>query len=64
MIAGGGERRYVKDEAAMLRHQREVDAARTAQAILRRRHAANVALARMKRASPFLDGLAEPEAKR
>jgi hypothetical protein len=51
MTPGGGERRFVKDEAALLRHKREVDAHRTAQAILKRRHAANVALARIARAT-------------
>jgi hypothetical protein len=55
VIPGGGERRFVKDEAAMLRHKREVDAHRTAQAILRRRHAVQAAMARIRNASVPLD---------
>lgn len=51
MIPGMGKGTPVRDEAAMLRHKREIDAHRTAQAILKRRHAANVALARIARAS-------------
>lgn len=40
-------------EAELLDHKRQVDAERTAQSILKRRHAANVALARIARASRF-----------
>lgn len=62
MIPGGKPvTRALRDEDAMLRHQRQIDAHRTAQAILKRRHAANVALARIARASRLPEHIEDGE---